>query len=176
MNLKTLMRVFQQKQLLHNPLLRRLSSMPEEQSSPFFKRFKVEKEVLFDSILDMSDKQVQQQCAKFDLPVVDAKIHNIQRLINYYNKVEKEMLMKEQLSGPSTAQKMDDGPEEVVSKPLAGDQKFSEVMMEGESADFGASGRRQRVKGRVKQAAFAMQVAGELDLTSLLGRPAVPMR
>ena len=60
MNIKALMRVFQRKQLVLHPSVRMLSTnLQEDQPSLFFKKFKVEKEELFDSILDMSDKQVQ---------------------------------------------------------------------------------------------------------------------
>lgn len=42
-------------------------------------------------ILEMKADEVQKECLKYGLPVVDKQIHNIQRLVSFFNTEDKKL-------------------------------------------------------------------------------------
>jgi hypothetical protein len=68
----------------------------------FVQKFGAEKDLLFDQILDMNSEQVQMECQKHGLPVVDRKIHNVQTLILYLNKQHQELLEESEVEKGSS--------------------------------------------------------------------------
>ena len=58
---------------------------------PFRAKYGKDKESLFDQILEMKAEEVQKECLRHGLPVVDKQIHNIQRLVSFFNMEDKKL-------------------------------------------------------------------------------------